>query len=224
MVTATGLTPRIASRTRALIVANGELPAVALVVERAALAGFVVAADGGADGALACGVKPDAVVGDLDSISTEARRLLGSTRLHHDADPERTDLQKALEHALARGANRIDVVGWAGGRVDHMLANLSVPVLARGRADVRLVDDWFEVRLVDGRAIVAALPGTVVSLVAIGRCEGVTTRGLRWELTDATLDFSSRGVHNEVRFSPAAVSARSGDLLLFEGRWVEHHA
>ena len=157
----------MASPLRALVIANGELPAPVLVRERAALAGLVVAADGGADGALACDVTPDVVVGDLDSISAAARHRLGAGRLYRDADPERTDLQKALAHALGRGAKRVDIVGWTGGRADHFLANLSMLVLTRGQADVRLVDDHFEVRLVDGETTVSAEPGTVVSLVAV---------------------------------------------------------
>ena len=62
-----------------------------------------------------------------------------------------------------------------------------------------------------------------VPLIAIGRCEGVTTVNLRWDLANHTLDFSPYGVHNEVARQPAAVSVTSGDLLLFTGRWVEPH-
>jgi thiamine pyrophosphokinase len=70
---------------------------------------------------------------------------------------------------------------------------------------------------------VEAEPGTVVSLVAIGPCEGVTTSGMRWDLHDYALGFSPYGIHNEVAISPATVSVRNGDLLLFRGRWVEKH-
>ena len=91
-------------------------------------------------------------------------------------------------------------------------------------ARVRMVDERFAIELVDGEAGVEGPAGTVVSLVAVGRCEGVSTSGLRWELRDATLDFSARGVHNEIAHTPARVSVRSGDLLLFAGRWVERHA
>ena len=190
----------MAKPLRALVVANGVLPEAKLVRERAALADLVVAADGGADGALACGVTPNAVVGDLDSVSTAARDLLGPERLHRDADPERTDLQKALAFALRRGAQRVDVVGWAGGRVDHFLANLSILVLTRGQADVRLIDDHFEVRLVAGRTTVSGVSGTVVSLVAIGRCEGVTLTTDCWSnarskrLRVRAAAFCSRGI------------------------------
>ena len=78
-------------------------------------------------------------------------------------------------------------------------------------------------RLVDGETAIERPAGTVVSLVAIGRCEGVTTTGLRWPLDNATLEFSPRGIHNEVAATVASVRAASGDLLLFEGRWVEKH-
>ena len=80
------------------------------------------------------------------------------------------------------------------------------------------------VELVAGEAEILGPVGTVVSLVAIGPCEGVSTRGLRWELEEASLAFSARGVHNEIARPPAQVSVRSGDLLLFAGRWVERHA
>jgi thiamine pyrophosphokinase len=63
----------------------------------------------------------------------------------------------------------------------------------------------------------------VVSLIAPGGCRGVTTRGLRWELQDADLPFSPRGVHNELVGERAEVEVRDGVLLVFRGRWVERH-
>jgi thiamine pyrophosphokinase len=88
---------------------------------------------------------------------------------------------------------------------------------------VCLHDELFRIRLVDGRVVVEGEAGTLISLVAIGRCEGVTTTGMRWDLTGYTLDFSPLGIHNEIASSPASVSCASGDLLLFEGRFVEKH-
>jgi thiamine pyrophosphokinase len=88
---------------------------------------------------------------------------------------------------------------------------------------VHLIDDRFDIRLVEGSAVIDATPGTVVSLVAIGQCTGVTTSGLRWNLSAFPLSFSPYGVHNEVAEPPARVSVATGDLLLFEGRWVEKH-
>ncbi len=169
------------------------------------------------------GVTPDAVTGDFDSLG-EARAAIPPDRLYPDPDPNATDLEKAVAWCLARGCDAVDIVGAGGGRADHALANLSVLVRFGRRARLRIVDERFAIELVDGEALIAAPPGTVVTLVAIGRCEGVSTSGLRWELHEAALAFSARGVHNEIARSPARVSVRSGDLLLFHGRWVEPHA
>ena len=206
-----------------LLVADGEPPSATLMRDLAAAADLVVAADGGADKALSVGIQPGAVVGDLDSLSLEARAVLPLAALHRAASPDATDLQKAIDFAIEHGAASIDIIAAGGGRADHALANLSVLPLYRGRAKLRVVDDLFEIELVEGKAVIDAPEGTVVSLVAIGECRGVTTRGLRWELLGYTLDFSPYGVHNEVKRSPAEVTVESGDLLLFRGRWVEKH-
>ena len=207
---------------RALVVANGDPPSAALLAELREGATLVVAADGGARSALALGLMPDIVTGDLDSIG-EAREAIPADRIRPNPDPNATDLEKAVALCLDEGCTAVDIIGGGGGRADHALANLSVLVRFGRRARVRMVDERFAIELVDGEAIVEGPAGTVVSLVALGPCEGVTTSGLRWELAGAALEFSAYGVHNEIAASPATVSVRSGDLLLFLGRWVEHH-
>lgn len=209
---------------RALVVANGEPPSAALVAELRPAADAVVAADGGADTVLALGLTPDIVIGDLDSLSSAAREAIPAERMRLDADADATDLEKAIAYCLAEGYHALDIVGASGGRADHALANLSVLVRYGREAQIRLFDERFAIQLVAGEAEVRGPVGTVVSLVAIGPCEGVSTSGLRWELEEASLAFSARGVHNEIARAPAQVSVRSGDLLLFAGRWVEPHA
>ena len=209
---------------RALVVANGDPPSAALSRELAGRADLVVAADGGVDKALALGLSVDAVVGDLDSASEAARAVVSADRFHHVGAPDSTDLEKTIAFAIESGATDIDVIGAGGGRADHALANLSVLRVFRGAVRLAIHDDRFEVTLVDGESVFEAPVGTVISLVAIGACTGVTTSGLRWDLQDQAVEFSPLGVHNEVARSPARVSVQSGDLLLFRGRWIERHA
>jgi thiamine pyrophosphokinase len=208
---------------RALVFANGEPPSAALAAEFVAGADLVVAADGGAQAALALRIRPTAVVGDLDSLTEASRAALPGAVFVRDDHPDFTDLQKAIEHCIAAGATEIDILGAAGGRSDHALANLSVLVLYRDRARVRIVDELFVIEAVARSATIDAPAGTIISLVAVGPCEGVTTTGMRWNLTDHRLTFGPRGVHNEVAVPPATVSIRTGDLLLFRGRRIEKH-
>ena len=206
-----------------LVIANGEPPSLGLMQDFGARARLIVAADGGADRALAVGIQPHVVIGDLDSVSAAARRQLIGSQFLHDTDPDTTDLEKALGYCIGRGATDITVLCAGGGRADHALGNLSLLVKLGRTAVIRFVDDQFAISLVNKRAEVDGPLGTVVSLVAIGVCEGVTTHGLRWELTDYCMAFSPYGIHNEIAESPATIEVASGDLLLFAGRWVERH-
>jgi thiamine pyrophosphokinase len=192
---------------------------------RARLAGAarVLAADGGANSALACGLPPDLVVGDLDSIAAEtlaALRAAGTPLEEHPVDKDATDGELALRRALAWGATRITVVGALGGpRVDHALANvllLARPELA-GVA-VSLLDNANEVMLLRGGERVGwtGAIGELVSLLPLsGPADGIWTRGLRWPLTGDRLEFgATRGVSNEA-IAPA-VEARldHGQLIV----------
>ncbi|WP_022703014.1 thiamine diphosphokinase [Pseudorhodobacter ferrugineus] len=130
--------PIVESQTGVTLIAGGPVLARDLRAARA-FAPRVVAVDGGADRALALGVRPAAVIGDMDSVSVAARGALADV-LHVVAEQESTDFDKALRHIAAPFVLGL---GCLGGRVDHELAALSVlvqrrdvPCLLIGREDV----------------------------------------------------------------------------------------
>jgi len=83
----------------------------------------IVAADGGADRCLAHGVEPEAVIGDMDSVSLQARAALGEARFHQIAEQDSTDFDKVLRSVSAPFTIGI---GFLGARVDHTLAVFNV--------------------------------------------------------------------------------------------------
>lgn len=84
----------------------------------------LVAADSGADRLLRLGRMPEAVIGDLDSISGAARARL-SGRIFHLPEQETTDFDKALRSI---SAPFVLALGFAGARIDHGLAVLNALV------------------------------------------------------------------------------------------------
>lgn len=100
------------------LVGGGHVDPAALA-RAVALAPVVVAADGGADAALAAGFDPAAVIGDFDSLGAEARRAIPPDRLHHVGEQDSTDFEKALSRIRAP---LVVGVGFMGPRLDHMLA------------------------------------------------------------------------------------------------------
>lgn len=186
---------------------------------------WIIGANGGAARALAWGLLPDLVIGDMDSLPETARSILvavGCRFVEHPRAKDETDLELALVHAVQEGAQEIVVLGALGGRLDHTLANillLALPSLAG--VSVRIAEGDQQALLAHSGEIIEleGAPGDLVSLVPLGgdAC-GVTTRGLAWALEEDTLRFgSSRGVSNEMTSGKAGIRVGEGLLLVVHG-------
>ena len=112
--------PIVESSVGVTLVGGGPVSA-ALLRLALARAPRLVGADGGADRILALGHEPEAVVGDLDSITPAARTRLAG-RLFPLTEQVTTDFDKALRSIQAPF---VLAVGFAGARMDHGLAVLT---------------------------------------------------------------------------------------------------
>ena len=189
-------------------------------VEFAALvrrSGLVLAADGGANHLARIGVRPAAVVGDLDSIRPSVRGWVGEDRMVARPDQEFTDLHKTLAYAFdERDAGRVSVLAATGGRLDHAIENLAVLGRWAGRGEVELLDEEHRIVAVKGELAVTTAAGAKVSLMPLGRCERVWSRGLRWELDGGPLDLSGRtSVSNVADGARVEVRVEGGVVLVF---------
>lgn len=142
-----------------------------------AVAPTLVAADGGADRALALGQPPDWVIGDLDSITTSARRLIPSGRICHVAEQDSTDFAKCLTRIAAPF---VMAVGFAGLRLDHTLSVLTT-MASTPRPFVILLASDDVVFVAPPRLTLPLMPGTRVSLYPMGPARGIST-GLEWPI------------------------------------------
>ena len=110
------------------------------------------------------------------------------------------------------------MVGGVGGRQDHELAAFQLVCSPRWQGVEEL--DWISNRsrchVVRRHRVVHGDIGATVSLLAVGGpVEGLTTRGLEWELSEATLEPGSTwGVSNLMRGPIANISIASGCLLV----------
>ncbi len=180
-------------------------------------AGLVLAADGGANHLARIGVRPAAVVGDLDSIRPEVRRWIGEERMVLRADQESTDLHKTLAYAFdERRVQRVTILAATAGRVDHALENLALLGRWAARGEVEIRDERHRIVPVAGVRRLAAEPGRQVSLLPLGRCRRVWTSGLRWRLAGEPLDLAGRtGVSNVATGTRVEVRTEGGVVLAF---------
>jgi thiamine pyrophosphokinase len=220
---------------RAIVVADGSVPG------RAALdatwpgwadgVSIVVAADGGARGALALGLSIDLWVGDADSLGEEELARLARSGVPIERSPtdkDESDAELAILAAGRLGSTDLTVLGALGGpRLDHAIANIGLLAhrsLTGRRA--RLLDIAARVALYTaptaaGDPVEVDLGGRVGDTVSLlpfgGDVVGVTTTGLRYPLDDEDLVAGqARGLSN-IRVEDAArLSLRAGRLLVVE--------
>jgi thiamine pyrophosphokinase len=203
-----------------IVVAHGEdVPAT--VRDRLPAGAPVVGADSGVDLAHGLGLRVDVAVGDFDSISVaglERATSEGARIVRHPAAKEHTDLELALDEAVALGAEALVVVGGAGGRLDHLLAGALLLASPRYE-DVRITAYLGAARIHVVRpaqpCTVDGAPDELLTLVPVGgTARGVRTDGLVFPLRGEDLAFgTTRGVSNVLTGTTAQISLTEGTLL-----------
>ena len=149
---------------RAAVFLNGSPDPPDLLRRVAARADLVVAADGGALHALAAGIVPELVVGDMDSLGDEGTRRIearGASLERHPAKKDKMDGHLAVLAARKRGATDLDLLCATGGRPGAVFA-LPHLLLAAERMGVRatVAAGWGEMFVVEsGSRTVAGGPG-----------------------------------------------------------------
>ncbi len=203
---------------RIIIFANGEMPnpdkARALIHPT----DFIICADGGARHALALGLIPNLIIGDMDSLPSNFQlSAFHGEAIVYPKDKNETDLELALQHAAALTPDEIIIVAALGGRIDQTLANISLLsnfILAT--CNLRLNDGVEEIFLCKKQVEVKGRSGDTISLIPWGgNAEGVTTQNLKWKLNNEILYFNkTRGISNEMTSDVATISIAKGSLLI----------
>lgn len=200
----------------ALIIANGTLPQPDFVRGLVKFANLVVCADGGANHAMELGVKPDIILGDFDSILPETRRHFTSIEQLHVDDQNNTDLEKAVEYCLSRHATSADIVGASGARIDHTVIGLGIFKKYGEKIHLRMLDTLGELTLIQKEIHLPTHESEVFSLIPLDTCTGVTTKNLKYPLTNETLSPGVRdGLGNMATSGDITITVADGALLLY---------
>lgn len=220
-----------------LLLCNGEPPSRAFAQRFARHASLIVAADGGANVARQLGLRPDVIIGDLDSITPATKRFFsagkrlkplrgllessiprpegrGFVELIRVPRQDNTDFEKALDFLRERKLKRVIILAATGKRIDHTLGNLSVLWNYTNAMEITLAGDGWVAFPVERMKRVRAQRGTTVSLIPFGTCSGITLRGLLYGLTNARMPVGKIGLSNVVVKSPFTVRVKNGKMLM----------
>ena len=177
---------------------------------------LIVAADAGIKTAEKCGIEPDIVVGDFDSLGylPEARELIKLP-----VEKDMTDMAEAVDIGLERGCEEFFLYGATGGRLDHTLANIQLiaNLSIAGKRGFIYGNGFFLTAITSDSIRISGKIGDTVSVFSLAdRSEGVTLRGLKYSLENHTLlNTVALGVSNEFASEIAEISVGNGTLLIY---------
>jgi thiamine pyrophosphokinase len=184
-----------------------------ILTDWARSADVVLAADGAANRLLAAGIRPDAIIGDMDSLDPVIERA--DLELVHDEDQETTDCDKLLAYMGSRySGNRLSLTGIEGDRFDHVIASLhsysSFPHRCR-----LVLRDGFGWCLESGSELkLETVPGQTVSILPILPCSGLKVSGLRWQPSPTLTPGGPTSISNEATGTAVSLTLQEGTSLV----------
>lgn len=213
---------------RCVIIAGGKMEdAFACEVIRQQEPTMLIAADSGMEFLYRNGIKPDVIVGDFDSVSSEALAYFRQQPgiCFHELVPEKddTDTESAIRLAISMGAKEITLLGGTGSRMDHVLGNIELLGIGMNAGiPITMMDANNRIRMIRQGITLRRDEqfGKYVSLFPYTeQVEHLYLRGFKYPLSDYCLrGFCSIGVSNEIQAEEAEIAFDGGILLVIESK------
>ena len=179
---------------------------------------FIICADGGFDIANECGIIPDLLIGDFDSIKAIPENM---TMITLPVEKDVTDTVAAFNEGVKLGFKSFVLLGGTGGRFEHTFANISLMANAsKSGFAFEIIDDKHVFRSITNSSIkIEQKPSKQVSVFAYGdRAVGVTLKGFHYSLFDYKLDpfNGALGTSNDIVEDYGEISVQNGTLIIIE--------
>ncbi|QBR83721.1 thiamine diphosphokinase [Legionella israelensis] len=191
---------------RSVLCLNGDLPGSSFFLSCSLP---VIAADGAANRLHQLGIRPNIVIGDLDSVNTIIRQ---QNKVLHCPEQDSNDFQKSIQYLREKALLPSIVLGINGGFLDHVLNNINI-FLETGC--VLYSPPIVGYILKENYRKAFSLPfNTKISLLGIPSAI-ITSKGLKWELNESRLSFpGNTSCFNRTRESSIELSIHQGALLV----------
>lgn len=181
---------------------------------------LIICCDGATRNLIQAKIKPDIVLGDMDSLEPFLLENLKKEKIkiiEYPAQKDFTDTELALDYALNMNPSAIYIWGALGGRIDHILGNVFLLIKGKkANVDTYLVDEYAEAFLPRNEVIFSDAISCTVSLLALTeKVEGINLSGFAYPLNNETLSIGeTRGLSNYINESKAKINFVSGELLV----------
>ncbi|MFM9944957.1 MAG: thiamine diphosphokinase [Bacteroidia bacterium] len=204
----------------ALVIANGQPCHERLLGELLEWSPYVVVLDGAVERVTSLGIKFDVLLGDFDRLDKDNELLKNQPDIEiiYTPDQTKTDLEKALDFLVKKGHKAVNIVWATGWRMDHTFNNICTLGKYADKINAVILDDFSKIFVLPKEFKKYYTKGQVLSLFALGNINGITTKGLVYNLNDECLSIIERsGSSNEsAETGIVEINYAEGLLILME--------
>jgi thiamine pyrophosphokinase len=204
-------------KNKIAIIANGTIQDIDYHKHKIKVSDIIICADGGSNNAMLMNLIPDYIIGDFDSIekkTVDYFKEKGKTRLIHDNDESKTDLELALSLAETLDPEEILIFGAIGNRFDHTLANILCLMYIRPEIKAQIINEKNIIELVENEIEINGEKDDIISIIPLTDVLGLNYKGLHWSVKDKKTNFGWFGISNKLSKDKATIKLNKGKLLV----------
>ena len=199
---------------RCIIIGGADINNIEYVRSKLCKDDYIVYCDSGLKHMQALGADPNLIVGDFDSYDDPH---LDAETIVLPCEKDDTDTVFAVKEAVKRGYDDFLLLGVAGARLDHTLANVSILLYldSLGKNGC-IIDDYSLMKIVSSKPVMIREEYPFFSLINIsGNAEGITITGAKYPLINQkiTCEYQYGISHQVLAGHTATVSVKQGRLL-----------
>lgn len=201
---------------KVVILANGKFPEHIVPLNILSEANTIVCCDGATVKLEKFGLTPNAIVGDLDSITDELKAKYFD-RLFHFPDQNSNDLTKAVNWCKNKNIKNILILGATGMREDHALGNIGLLCsYVKLGINVEMVTDYGVFTPILQPKRFESFEGQVVSIFSPRNETTVTSQNLEYPLVDLQITDLWMGTLNKSLGNWFELDFAPGPLIVFQ--------
>lgn len=197
-----------------VILANGEFPNHDIPLHELDHAESIICCDGSVESLINYGKRPQAIVGDFDSISKNLKKDLVDI-LVHTVDQSENDLRKSLKWVEKFGGKSVTILGASGKREDHLLGNIFSILQFETKINTVMITDYGKFHMVHKSQSFDGFRGQKVSLFSVDQSIRITTNGLKYPLQNETLSTLYMGTLNVMLDEQFSINISHGKILVY---------
>jgi thiamine pyrophosphokinase len=198
-----------------VILADGSFPTHEIPLGYLRDADHIICCDGSAESLVIADLEPEAIVGDLDSLSPGIAERFAD-RLYKDCEQDTNDLTKAVSWCIDKKYEEIVILGATGKREDHTISNISLLGEYCKEIKVTMVTDTGIIIPLLRSGKVACFAGQQISIFSIDPETEINSEGLKYKLEDLKLHNWWRASLNEATGESFELNFTGGPLIVYQ--------